>query len=230
MTKILNLIEEQKQRLDRNPLSDKLSNPAIPVANKMQCIPRLIFFVLGFKDCMKLLHKAKPTNEAEKIVNTHSEEDQFHWQWFLQDLEKLNIGNIQNQTTTSTLSNLWSDELMPVRQMVYTTTRYIQTLHNPILQLILIEVIESGYEAFTKYMSPVIQQAGMYDDLQYFGNVHNEAEADHDWNASDEQQALEKFIQQLSAGEKQVATQMVEDMYAHLNAMHNCFANSIQIN
>lgn len=227
MNTIPDLIEHHKIRLDQNPLSAKLSDPTIPWSNKLQCIPRLMFFVLGFKDCMQLLHTTDPQNEIESIVNTHSEEDQFHWEWFLRDLEKLNIDNIQSKTTTSMLTQMWSDDQMPVRQMVYSTTRYIQNYTNPVLRLILIEVIESGYEAFTKYMSPVIQAAGMYDSLQYFGNIHNEAESDHDRNTNAAQPSLAELVQRLSDQENQMAKDMIEEMYLHLNAMHRCFAEAI---
>ena len=46
MPNLLQVIEQQKQILDKNELSIRLSDPHISVENKLKCIPFLSFFVL----------------------------------------------------------------------------------------------------------------------------------------------------------------------------------------
>ena len=95
------------------------------------------------------------------------------------------------------------------------------------MRLLLVEVVESGYAAFTRYMSPVMQKAGLYDDLLYFGHTHNDAEADHDLYQDPDAIPMEEVISRLSDQEKAEAGAMISDLFTGLHAMHDCFADSI---
>ena len=182
---------------------------------------------MGFKDCMAMLRDREPVSKLDALVQHHAEEDAEHWRWFLNDLNTLNIDGIAQRPPTEILYDLWSDERRAVREAVYAVSHCIQYYQSPAIRLILVEVIEAGYACFTQAMSPVMEKAGLYDQLQYFGHTHNHAEASHELHQNAHDDALEQALSSLNSEQRDAAMTMIDDIEEKIDLMHSCFARAI---
>jgi len=196
-----------------NPLHEKLRGES-SIEDKMKFIPRMLFFVLGFKDLMEMVRYEAPGNELEKGVNTHSDEDNYHWKWYLNDLEM--IDSTFNEQKVSDLSKMvWSDDSYEVRQTIYLFSRHIQNFNNPVARMLMIEVLELTFDKFKEALHPVLKGNGLFDKLHYFGKTHEESEEGHSTGISDDE--IMELVEQLPEEHKKdmiiIVNQLFEQMY-----------------
>jgi hypothetical protein len=129
-------IEKKQHKLNQTDFCKWLRDEKIIFNDKTAFIPAMSFFVLGFRDILRYLEYKTPQNEIEMMINTHCQEDSFHWKWFLSDMEKLGFGlHSWGSSVTDLLDKMWSDEDIPMRDMVYETFILINHHNNPKLSL-----------------------------------------------------------------------------------------------
>ncbi len=227
MSAIFQIIKENKEKLSNSSLHKALTDKSIATEDKLQCIPAMTMFIMGFKDAMQLIKFDNASTKVEKMINTHANEDSFHWKWFLNDLKYLNPEVIQ-QEPTAIFAEMYKDEYMPVRDAVYSLMRYIKQYTHPVFRMLILETLENGYELFARDMNPVIEESELYQTLEFFGQKHNQAEEDHEMeHVSNEEQSLETIISTLSKEELKELENMVKDLYDNIYAMHECLASFI---
>lgn len=229
MNELSELINSERTKLSQNPLNMYLMKATVSFEEKISCIYRMTFFILGFKDLMLLMRYQSPASDLELILNQHSEEDSQHWQWFLTDLRHLSINNKFGKDVTQAFAQMWSQDDFPIRNMVYKMTHYVQQYHHPAFRLLIVMVLESGFATFTEVMHPVLKKAGLYEKLDYFGKVHKDAESAHQIDTCFEagnhlDELLNLCINHLSEAEYLEAKAMVKALFRDLYAMHECFA------
>ncbi|NEP01031.1 MAG: hypothetical protein F6K58_20700 [Symploca sp. SIO2E9] len=201
----------------------------MPFEEKISCLYRMTFFILGFKDLMLLMRYQSPVSDLELMLNQHSEEDSQHWHWFLKDLRCLNIDHKFGKDVTQAFAQIWSNDYFPIRKMVYKMMHYVQQYHHPAFRLLMVIVLECGFTTFAEVMHPVLKKAGMYEKLEYFGQVHKDAESDHQagsyFDAEDHfGELLSLCVNNLSEAEYLEAKAMVKALFSDLYTMHECFA------
>ena len=228
MTEIFKIIKQNKEKLSTSRLHEVLTDTSISKEEKLKCIPSMTIFIMGFKDAMKLIKFKNPQSKIEKMVNTHADEDSSHWRWFLNDLKYLNQKVIR-KGFTEVLAEMYKNEYMPVRSAVYTLMHYIKQYDDPIFRVMILEVLESGYEAFAQDMNPVIQEAGLYENLEFFGRKHNQAEADHEMDhVSEKEDDLENLLKNLSSTHLVQLESMLKDLYKNIYTMHEGISHFVK--
>lgn len=232
MKELSELISSERTKLSQNPLNVYFLKTTVSFEEKISCLDRMTFFILGFKDLMLLMRYQSPASDLELILNQHSEEDSQHWQWFLKDLRHLGINSKFGKDVTQAFAQIWSEDDFPIRNMVYKTTHYIQQYHHPAFRLLMVMVLESGFATFAEVMHPVLKKAGMYEKLEYFGQVHGDAESNHQLDTYSDadnhfDELLDLCINDLSEAEYLEAKAMVKDLFRDLYAMHECFARTM---
>ncbi|WP_462253553.1 hypothetical protein [Ekhidna sp.] len=173
------------QKFANNPLHQKLKQD-IDIREKLEFVPKMLFFVMGFKDLMQLVRYENPSNDLEKSVNTHSDEDSNHWEWYLNDLAFMS-GKFKNSASIELITNVWDDATIEVRETIYTFSRYIKQYTDPVARMLMIEVLEITFDKFKEAIHPQLKNADLYSQLDYFGQMHQETEENHSTGISDDE-------------------------------------------
>lgn len=197
-------------KFENNPLHHVLKGNA-PTNEKLKFIPDMLFFVMGFKDLMNLVRYETPQNELERDVNAHSDNDDYHWKWYLQDLAFLDE-QFKNENSIDLICNVWDNVSFEGRNSVYVFARYMQEYQHPAARMLMVEVLEIGFGIFLSYLHPVLKESGLYDKLDYFGKKHQDVEESHDTGTSDDE--ISGLIEQLPENIK-------EDMLIIINQLFN---------
>lgn len=171
------------KKFANNPLHQKFQSDE-NVRDLLDFVPKMLFFVLGFKDLMQLVRYEHPKNKLEESVNTHSDENSNHWEWYLKDLSFMS-GQFNNYPSSDLITEVWADETLEVRQTIYTFSRYIQQFQDPVARMLIVEVLEITFDEFKEALHPALKEAGLYSQLDYFGQKHQETEKNHSNGISD---------------------------------------------
>lgn len=180
MANILKKIEAEARKLENSALCQWLENSSNDQEDRLSFIPSMLFFVLGFRDMLRVMKVSSPKSDMDYEINTHCDEDLDHWKWYLRDLERLGfISQSWGGRVSDIFRQIWGDASFEVRNIVYSIITEVKSRNNPTMSLILIEYLEAAFGVFVRYMMVPIHQSGYYDELQYFGILHVEKEANH---------------------------------------------------
>jgi hypothetical protein len=172
MKDVLALVEEKKQEFARLPFFEFIQEKSIDPRQRLVFAPCIAPLVMGFGELNKDVLREEPTtNSLQKIINKHTYEDDFHWQWFLQDLQ--NLGLDQSLNISDALRFIWGDKTKVARQLVYELYRY-SFQAEPIQKLVVILVVEATGNVMFSASTPATQElkAMSSKDYQYFGKHH----------------------------------------------------------
>lgn len=173
---------------------------------------------------MALLQATSGNTAHDALVRQHAAEDSEHWRWFLQDLESLAAQGIGAASMHDAMLCQWGAGTAAVRACAWTLHHLLRTHSDPVVRLALLEACEHGFEAFMDSMRPVIQGAGKYVELRYFGAVHDHAEAAHALH-----EGSDPFVTVDWANRDVAQVQaVVAEMYDRLDGMHTCYAEAIR--
>jgi hypothetical protein len=161
------------------PLFERLRDDSLSPAARLSFMPGLAFFIMAFGDLNRYVLRRQPTTDAyQERVNAHTSEDDHHWPWFLEDLEKL--GWSRPTTTAGALRALWSEETHRSRLLMYDLCALLADCTS-VEKLAVIEAIEeTGNVLFaltTKIAGTVHEQTGI--ELRYMGAFHFALESGH---------------------------------------------------
>jgi hypothetical protein len=214
MKNIIKKIEGEQKNLENCHFLQWLGNSKISPDERLNFIPSMYFFIMGFKDLLTSIHIEKPQNELEHLISTHCEEDLGHWKWYLADLKALGYKS-WGEDLMKFSTQLWSDETEAARQLVYKSFDYHYNNKSKVLDLVLIEIMEATFGAFTKSMEKCVKEAGRFENLIFFGSIHQEAEANHSagtWVETDSvEDAVLKF--ELTKDERLRAEKMTAELF-----------------
>lgn len=200
-------------KFENNPLHQKLRKEA-PVKEHLEFVPNMLFFVMGFKDLMETVRYANPTSDLEKSVNTHSDEDSNHWQWYLEDLAFMS-GKFKNANSIDLVTDIWNSSTLETRKTIYVFSRHIQNTENPVARMLMIEVLELTFDKFKETIHPVLKKADLYDQLDYFGKSHQDTEENHSTGISDDEISglISMLPEELKESMIPIVNQLFDQMY-----------------
>lgn len=209
-------------KFENNPLNQKLRKDAA-IKDQLSFVPRMLFFVMGFKDLMQIVRYQQPTNDLEKSVNTHSDEDSNHWQWYLKDLTFIS-GWFKNENSSNLISDVWSDDTLEVRKTIYLFSRHIQNMQDPVARMLMIEVLEITFDKFKEAIHPVLKDSDLYHQMDYFGQKHQETEENHSTGISEDE--ISDLIAQLPATLKEEMIPIVNELFDQMYQMAKNWAEA----
>ena len=222
-------IEKKQTLLNDTDFCKWLRSHSISNEEKVSFIPAMTFFVLGFKDILRHLEYKVPSSEIEMMINEHCKEDSFHWKWFLKDLERLGFNLYSwGNSTTDLFSSIWSDNDIPMREMIYDTIIKINTHNNPKISLIIIEVLEAAFGVFIKNMTYSLSQMPNYKTLEYFGELHLEHEESHSmghWGDGCQQDEIVHRIE-LTSHEEKIANTIIDELFTNFEKLFQTWMDS----
>ncbi|MBC7539062.1 MAG: hypothetical protein H7281_09590 [Bacteriovorax sp.] len=176
MQNIFTIIEKEKSQLATHDLIKWITTSDQPLT----FVPAMTFFVLGFRDVLSYIKRTNPKDFWDHSINVHCDEDANHWQWFIEDLQKIGVketlwGNDFSELLTIT----WSEMGYASRDMIYTLVHYAKVNSDPFVNLAMIESLEAAFAVFINALLPQIENRGWQNDLRYFGSRHHEDESNH---------------------------------------------------
>lgn len=180
MNELIKKLQERKNKLDQSAFCKFLKDTNVPARQRLSFAPSMFFFVLGFRDMLTALTDESDTSEAQKIVNLHCEEDSTHWYWYLRDLKHLSkLNYVQYDGLIEQAHVIWAPENWEIRNVVYDVIHNCKSVSSPFLRLCIIQVLESTFEAFNEGIHMVVGELDLFDELNYYGKMHVDAEEGH---------------------------------------------------
>lgn len=179
MKDVLSFIEQKKQEFARLPLFEFMQDTSIDPRSRLAWAPCAAFFIMSFGELNKSIFRDPGNSDPiQKLINTHTHEDDHHWVWFLQDLEKL--GFDYSWKFSDSLKFLWGEETQVPRWVIYSLANHAIT-STPLQKLVIIEVLEATGNIVFEHASQVAIELQKISGQQYnyFGAFHLSVETGH---------------------------------------------------
>lgn len=178
--------DSRKKMVESSPFFDTLRDESLPKRQRMLFFPYMLFFSLGSPDQKTLMMMyRKPEIElgiAERKVNSFILEDNFHYNFYLNDLERLGYGLDKFGSISAVVRHVFSEEAIPTRRLVYAIGSYIDLEGDPLVAMAIPEIIEAGlFDLFTTVYQHIVGAGDDedYGSLEYFGDTHLNLEQNH---------------------------------------------------
>lgn len=177
---LFNKVSTKRAKLWDHGFAQCMRNTDLQAEARLSPVPHMTFFIMGFKDILFDLQQEGTTDPIQLAVNEHCQEDNGHWKWFLNDLERIKTpGNYLDKGNWMVFAEMWSDENWYIRDTVYQTIHLGRKANTPHLRLLMLEVIEAVFSVYAESINVVVKQMGNWENYEFFGRVHYEAENDH---------------------------------------------------
>lgn len=180
MQEILELIEKKKQEFGMLPFFQFLRDKSVHPKQRLAWAPCVAPFAMSFGELNKRVLRIEPTdNKLQELINKHTYEDDHHWKWFLQDLDKLGFNH--SLKFSEALKFLWSEDLQKTRKLSQDLFRLCNLYDDPFLRLVIIEVIEATGHIGQSIVAEVGQELQQITqkEYRYFGEHHLTVENGH---------------------------------------------------
>ncbi len=211
MLDILAFIESKKQNFNDLPLFGFMQDQNLHPRKRLSFAPCMAHFIMSFSDLNKYVFLEKqPLNKIQSIINQHAYEDEEHWSWYLNDIERLELNS--NINFTQGLRLVWNEETKITRQITYQIAGYsYQAI--PEIKLIVLEALEAVGHVFFKMSSKVASELRVISnkDYYYFGDAHLQVETGHTMRTPGAEDYIEKI--QLTDSQRQQAFEIVEKIF-----------------
>jgi len=198
MRSILALIEIEKHTYSQLPLFEFIQDETIDPLKRFSFCPCSAPFIMGFSDLCKYSLRQEPTTDKLQIIlNQHSYEDDFHWQWFLEDMHKLGFNS--SIDFNHSLEFLWGDATKNSRLLLL-ELHSLLVKADTLEKLIIMEAMEATADVFLSYTKKVTDKLKLINnqEYQYFGNFHIDVEHSHDAHSHD----VSQFIKDIYVSDK----------------------------
>jgi hypothetical protein len=235
-SEVINFIEqERKVMFETNPFFKTIVDTRLTAHQRMLFIPYMLFFSCGGPDVITLLMRSKKAESnltiLEKKINAFINEDNFHYNFYLNDLEKLGYTMEKFGSVNAVIRHVFSEESISVRRLVYNLGYYSRQHADPLIRLTLCELIEAGlFDLFvTIYKKIVKEDNSPFANLEYFGDTHVNLEMNHtvtSWFSGNQSEISDLEIADSSLF---FMMQIVKEIMADFNEMYLAF-NQIILN
>lgn len=211
----------QRQRLWDHPFAKTMRDNDLPALARLSPIPHMTYFIMGFKDILFDLQDLQSEDPIQKAVNEHCQEDNGHWKWFLNDLERLNLPeNFLKGKTWDLIATMWSDDHWPTRNTVYNAIHLGRQARSSRLRFIMLEVIEAIFSVYAESINVLVKQMDMWETFEFFGRVHYEAENDHSSGSwLDGRKTKLESVEGMTNDEKKFAEIIIQEMFNDFTSM-----------
>lgn len=211
MKEVLALVEQRKQEFAKLPFFEFLQDTTIDPMQRLAWIPCIAPFAMEFCQFNRYDIRKEPTTDPiQAIINIHTYEEEDHWTWFLEDIEKLGLN--KSMSFTDALRFIWSEETQKTRQICHQIALYTFQAE-PVIVLVALEAVEAtgnvGLALTTKVTQELKQTTNK--NYRYFGQHHFHVENNH----SNQTYKLQEFIAgiELTKSQKTKAFEIVEKVF-----------------
>ncbi|ESA38717.1 hypothetical protein N836_30840 [Leptolyngbya sp. Heron Island J] len=194
MKEILAFIQAKQHNFSRLPLFSFLRDTGIPPRDRLNFGPSFAVFAMNFKELNShiLYKECSENNEIQRMINQHAREDALHWEWILEDFDKLGFNS--ESTINDALRLFWGAETKASRQHFYDMVRLIYE-SEPVFVLVIIEAIEATGNVFFSALTRVAKELQVVteEDYRYYGKHHLSVETGHAIGTADIENILDSI-------------------------------------
>lgn len=230
MREIIALIEEKQVTYAQSPLFEFMQNTKIHPIKRLAFAPCASPFIMNFADLCKYTLRQEPANDKiQSLLNQHTYEDDFHWQWFLEDLQKLGFNHLLQ--LNDSLEFLWSKDTRSSRFL--SNELYKNIVQSDTLgKWVILEVMEAAADVFLSHTHKITREINSItsQEFKYFGNCHLNAESDHTAHTEDASELIKNV--HLSAEDKREKTILVMtifELFSQWNLSLLAYAQSYEV-
>jgi hypothetical protein len=207
MKQILAYIENKKHEFSRLPFFEYMRDQSIAPKQRLAFAPCAAPFIMSFGELNRLVFRDELSDDPiQTIINQHTYEDDHHWLWFLEDLEKLGFN--PKGSFTDALRFIWSEETNASRKIMYEVYRHAFGA-TPIEKMVIMEVIEASVQvAWPTFAQVILELQALTEPhssrptvYRYFGIGHLMVETGHAYSSNAEQ-----YIQSIQLSEESKAS------------------------
>ena len=181
---------------------------------------RMTFWVQSFQDVLRLNVARVINPELQKIVQCHLVEDRGHDDWFMSDL---NVMNVEEPS----IRLLYSNECRPIRDASYVFISEVFRACNDYDRIAFLLTLESTAQVFFERIADFSERAGYSSILKYFSNHHLNAEKSHQ---SFDEQNMEVYINSIHLDEDEITRifEMIDRVYEAFTVMFDNFETTME--
>ncbi|HYO52848.1 hypothetical protein, partial [Archangium sp.] len=182
-----------------------------PLRQRLAWTPCMVPFVMGFRDFQVGVVRGDEESKDpfQVMLNQHSYEEDFHWHWFLEDLQTL--GFDPTLPMTDAVRYLWSDDLR-VNRSIPTRLAAICSRAQPYVTFTVVESIEAISIRLFDICRKILSMGG--SELKFFGETHWRAENTHTSHSMGPEMENSCKAIILSPQNRALALEYVDDMFA----------------
>lgn len=233
MRLILEYIENKRCEFEQIEFfKEYLCHPEYTTEEKLSWITMKVFFTMCYGDINRFIFKSNLDQQdtMQEELNKHAEEEDFHWQWMLADVEQLGMN--EKRSFTDVVRLIWSDEYAASRRLIYAILALYASSTAQHDRFALIEAIEAISITWFKHTQDLKDKSG--NELQFFGKKHYALEASH-WIKGDDfsSQKINLTQEQRATAEKlidQIFVLFKNWMNGYAQLAKNLKANNKKIN
>lgn len=219
MKEVLELIEQRKKQFAKLPFFEYLLDKSIDPRQRLIWVPCFTHVTMSLAELNKYVLRQEPSdNPLQNIINKHTYEEDYHWVWFLGDIEKLGFNN--RLSFVDATKFFWSESTQKTRQLSYQLFSLCNTFKDPILRLIIIEAIEGTSNVGLPLIAIVANELEKITgkNYLYLNNNHVEAENTHEIISGNTHLLIDNL--KISTKQKQTALYIINTVFL---AFSECF-------
>ena len=216
---VIDVIEEKRLELSHHELFKFIADESIPASKRIQFVPYWTYFALAAADVTdNWIRIPNPQSELEHRVNVCIDEDDFHYNLFLHDIESV-LRYTPNRFGSygAILRHLWGDDSKAVRMLIYARGSGAKRSKDPMVALASFEAAEAGLKDFFQVTyDNIFNGKDGYPDLKYFGQTHIDLEANHtvtSWFKDGDTPHCPLANYEISEETKRYCLDVVEDLF-----------------
>ncbi|MEV4127283.1 hypothetical protein [Nocardia sp. NPDC049707] len=211
MKQILGYIDRKQTDYENHAFfTDLLDNAALSGNERLAWAPSVVPFIMGYSDLNKYVFRDETSDRRgdplQKMLNTHTYEEDFHWQWMLDDLSRL--GADTELSLSDSARVLWSPDMSVSRRLCLKLAALTATL--PVSGIYaMVEAIEAVSVTIFKHCQGITLEDGQ--ECEFFGTKHYLAEAGHLMKTDDDSK---RNLPVLDDSERAAARAAVDDVFS----------------
>jgi hypothetical protein len=156
-----------------------LEDESVPARRRLGFMPCMAPFIMDFGDLNKYVLRDESSDDPHQhLVNLHTYEDDHHWPWYLEDLDRL--GYDTPQPPAELLGSLYSDR-HKVNRMLASRLAHLIFGATPVERMVIIEAIEETGNVLFERTAAIARQLERDEgiELRYLGDFHLALESGH---------------------------------------------------
>jgi hypothetical protein len=214
MQEVLNYIEELRKRYERHDFFVQLlANKSLPGEKRLAWAPSVVPFIMGYSDLNKYVFR-KDEGDAEidhlqVLLNAHTHEEDFHWQWMLNDLAKL--GADSRMPLSEAARVLWGADFKHSRRLCLELAALASGSPTYVV-FAMVETIEAVSITIFEHCQGITVQDGQ--ECEFFGTKHYNAEASHSIKSPE---IVESDLPTLDAAQRKESRLMVDKVFSRFD-------------
>jgi hypothetical protein len=218
MQEVISYIEERRKVYEGHSFFTRLlDDTSLPGERRLAWAPSVIPFIMGYSDLNKYVFR-KGCGDAEldplqALLNAHTFEEDFHWQWMLTDLATL--GADSQLPLSDAARVLWGAEFQHSRRLCLELASLAADAPTYAV-FSMVEAIEAVSVTIFEHCQGITNRDG--HECEFFGTRHYLAEASHSIKAPEVEQSRLPALDPVQRDEARLVVDQVFSLFGDWSA------------